>query len=115
MSITPGGVHDEDTRIRTNGFGEGLGTFLDNDVTPTKLAGEGCIQRRPFGVFAALEFGNNNLVLETRFSLLTFDGAAVDSEVSEVGEQFLCTVLALDELEKLGSIIDELRNVLMTS
>ena len=44
--------------------------------------------------------------------LLTFDRAAVDGEVTEVGEELLGTVLALDELEELGGVVDELWPVL---
>ena len=42
---------------------------------------------------------------------LALDRAAVNGEVAEVSEQLLCTVLALNELEKLRRIIDELRCV----
>ena len=39
---------------------------------------------------------------------LALDRAAVDSEVAEVSEQLLRAVLALDELEEVGRVVDEL-------
>jgi len=39
---------------------------------------------------------------------LSLNGASVDGKVSEVRKEFLGTVLALDELEQVGSVIDEL-------
>lgn len=40
---------------------------------------------------------------------LAFDRTPVDGEVSEVGQKFLCTVLALNELEEVWRIINELK------
>lgn len=34
-----------------------------------------------------------------------FNGAAIDGEVSQVSEHFLCAVLTLDELEEVGGVI----------
>jgi len=39
---------------------------------------------------------------------LTFDRASIDGKVSEIGEKFLCTILALYQFEEFGSIVDEL-------
>jgi len=41
--------------------------------------------------------------------LLTFDGAAVDGQVSEVSKEFLGTVLALNKFEEIGGVVNELK------
>lgn len=40
---------------------------------------------------------------------LTLDGASIDGKVSKISEELLSAVLALDELEEVGGIVDELR------
>lgn len=69
MSITPGGIHDQYTRIRANCFGEGFGTLFDDDVTPANGAREGGIEGRSIGILAVSELRNNDFGLETRFAL----------------------------------------------
>jgi hypothetical protein len=39
---------------------------------------------------------------------LTLDRTSIDGEVSKIGQELLCTILALDELEKIWGIINEL-------
>lgn len=71
VSISPGGVHDESTGIGADCLGKCLGALVDNDVTPTSLAGNLGDQRRSIlGVLAALEFGNDNFCLETGLALI---------------------------------------------
>ena len=111
MRITPCSVHDENTRVLAHGLGECLGTLLDDDVAPADLAREGRVERRALGVFAVDKFGDVDLVPEAGFAGLALDRGAVDGEVSEVSEELLSTVLALNELEPLGSIVDELEGV----
>ena len=41
---------------------------------------------------------------------LALDRAAVDGKVAEVSEQLLRAVLALNELEKVGRVVDKLLN-----
>ena len=41
MSVSPGRVHDQDTRISADGFGERLGALLENDLAPALFAREG--------------------------------------------------------------------------
>ena len=125
MSITPGGIHDQAARVRADGLGEGFGALLDDDVAPTDLAWHRGVDGRAVRIVAVLQLGDDNLILETGLSLenhiracksqvcnstysLALDGGAVDSNVPEVSEQLLRTVLALDELEELGRVIDEL-------
>ena len=110
MSITPGGVHDEHTGVFTDGLGESLGTVFDDDVTPSLLTRNRAIEGGTVGVVAVLEGGNNDLILETGFTLLTSNGTAVDGEITEVSEQLLRAVLALYELEKVGRVVDKLLN-----
>lgn len=40
--------------------------------------------------------------------LLTFDGASVHCKVAKIGEELLGAILALDELEEIWSVVDEL-------
>ena len=111
MRVTPGRVHDEHTRVLANGLRECLGALLDDDVTPSKLAREGRVEWGSIGVLAVRKLGNDDLVFQARLALLTLDRRAIDGQVSEVSEQLLRTVLALDQLEKLGGVIDELQYV----
>jgi len=126
MRITPSRVHNKCSRVGTNGFGKFLGAFLDDDITPAGLAWQRSIQRRAvLRVITVLEYRNDNFVFETWFTLekvedvspttkqiyayhLTFDRASIDGEVSEVGKNFLRTVLALYQFEEIRSIVDEL-------
>lgn len=45
--------------------------------------------------------------MKAGLSRLSLDGGTVDDEVSEVSEELLSTVLRGDELEELGSVVDE--------
>ena len=125
MSITPGGIHDQATRVRANGLGEGFGALLDDDVAPTDLAWQRGVDGRAVRIVAVLQLGDDNLILETGLSLprsstiaqsdvipityhLTLDRASVDDKISEVGKKFLSTVLGDDKLEEVWSVIDEL-------
>lgn len=47
--------------------------------------------------------------------LLPFDGASVHCKVAKVGEELLGTILALDELEEIWSVVDELGNLSLFS
>lgn len=47
--------------------------------------------------------------------LLSLDGASVHCEVAKVGEELLGTILALDELEEIWSVVDELSNLRLFS
>ena len=110
MRVAPGGVHDEHAGVLADGLGEGLGAVLDDDVAPADFAREGGVGGGSVGVRAVDELGNDDLFPEARFSLLTFDRGTVDGEVSEVTEELLGTVLALNELEQLRSVVNELRH-----
>ena len=108
VSITPCCVHNEDTRVFANRLGKGLGTMLNDDVTPSSLAGNDGIERGSVGVVAILEGRNDDLIFKTWFATLSFDGTAIDGKISEVSEEFLGPVLTLDKFEKLGGIVDKL-------
>ena len=70
MGITPGGIHDQNTRVITNGLGESLRAVFDDDVAPTKCARVGGIQRRSAGIVTIKKFRNSKLGFEARFALL---------------------------------------------
>jgi len=55
VGITPSCVHDEGTRVFTNGFSKSFGALLDDDVSPSDLARETGIERRTSWVLAVLE------------------------------------------------------------
>ena len=108
VSVAPGRVHDENARILADSLRECFWALLDYDVTPTDFAGEGSVGRGSVRVFTVDELGDNNLILEAGLADLSLNGGAVDCEVSKVGKELLCTVLALDKLEELGGVVDEL-------
>lgn len=109
MGVTPGGVHDEDSRVVADGLGESLGSLLLDDVTPSSEAGLGGVERLGL-VLGVDEGGDGDVLEESRLSDLSLDRRSVDDEVSEVGEDLLGSVLTRDEVEKGGSVVDELRS-----
>ena len=108
MSVAPRRVHDEHTRVLADGLRKCLGALLDDNVTPADFAGEGSVCRRAVRVFTVDKLGNDNLVLEAGLADLSLDGGAIDCEVSKVSKELLGTVLALNELEELLRVVDEL-------
>lgn len=94
------------TLVVSNRLGKRLGTFIDDDVSPTILARLARVDNLGRVVVVAND-GNHRLGLETGFAHLTHDGRAVDAEVAQVRKEFLRTVLRLDKLEELGSVIDK--------
>lgn len=104
MGVTPGGVHEETSLVRANGLGEGLGALLDEDLAPALGGGLGDIDLLTSFVE---EVGHDDLALELGLADLALDAGAVDGDVAEVGEQLLGTVLGADQVEELGSVIDE--------
>jgi hypothetical protein len=115
VRITPSGVHDQRAGVLTHGLGERLGTLLDDDVTPADGAWLRCVERRACRVVAVLERWDDDVGFEARLAGLTLDGAAVDGQIAEVGKELLRAVLALDELEEVGGIIDELQSGFRTN
>ncbi len=108
VGIAPHRVHDEHTGVLADGLRECLGALLDDDVTPAHFAGQGSVGRRPVRVFTVDKLGDDDLVLEAGLADLSLDGGAVDCKISKVGKELLGTVLALDELEEILGVVDEL-------
>ena len=104
MGVTPGGVHEETSLVRANGLGEGLGTLLDEDLAPTLGGRLGDVDLLAGTV---QEVGHDDLTLELGLADLALDAGAVDGDVAEVGEQLLGTVLGANQIEELGSVINE--------
>jgi hypothetical protein len=104
VGISPGGVHEKAALVLANSLGEGLGALLKDDLPPTLLAGLADVNLLAGGVE---EFRRNDLALELGLANLALDGAAVDGNVCEVGQQLLSAVLAADEVEQLRGIVDE--------
>jgi len=69
VSITPRSVHDKCPRVFANCLGESFRSLLSDDVPPTTFARESSVEGRTIRVVAVLELRNDNLVLETRFTL----------------------------------------------
>ncbi len=69
MSVTPCRVHDESARVRPDGFGECLWTFVDNDIAPALLARDRCVQWRTVGIRPVWKLGDNDLFFEARLPL----------------------------------------------
>jgi hypothetical protein len=108
VRITPSCVHDERSRVFAHGLCESFGTLLDNNVAPSNLTRERSVKGCPIRTITALELGNDDIILKAWLAGLAFDGASIDCEVTKVCKEFLCTVLALHQLEELRGIIDEL-------
>lgn len=70
MSISPCSIHDQSSGVFTNGFGEGFKSLLYDDVSPSNLARESCIERRSIRVLAVLEFWNDDFCFQTRLTLV---------------------------------------------
>ena len=70
MGITPCSVHDECPGVLANCLGESFRSMLNDDVPPSTFARETSVKGRTIRIVAVLKLGNNNLVLETRFTLL---------------------------------------------
>jgi hypothetical protein len=104
MSITPSCIHEKAALILADGLSKGFWAFLNNDVSPTLLAGH-----RSVNLLSSLikEFWHDNFTLELWLSNLPLDATSVDGKISQVGQQFLGTVLAADKIEQLRGIIDE--------
>lgn len=104
VSISPGGVHEQTTLVLANGLGEGLGALLEENVSPSLLARLADIDLLTIGVDDLRE---NNLTLELGLANLSLDRAAVDGDVSKIGQQLLGTVLATNEVKELRGIINK--------
>lgn len=104
MSITPGGVHDEASRVLSNSLCESGGSFLYENVAPTLLA------RSIHGnrlIVVVCEGRDDDIALELGFADLTLDRGSVDCEISKVLEELLGSVLRANEVEELWRVIDE--------
>lgn len=108
MGISPSSVHDQTSLVSPDGFCECLGTFIDDNVSPTVLAWSRSINDLG-GVGIVGNGRDQSLGLESRFSHLTLDGRSIDRQVSKVSEQLLSSVLGLDKLEQLRGVVDECR------
>lgn len=104
MGITPGGVHEKAALVVTDSLGEGLGALLQDDLAPALGAGLGDVD-----LVAGLveQLGNDDVALELGLANLALDAASVDSEVTQVRQQLLGTVLAADEIVERLLVIDE--------
>ena len=69
MRVTPGGVHDEHTRVLADGLRERLRTLLDDDVAPTNLTWNRAVQRRTIWVITIFQSRNNDFLREAGFTL----------------------------------------------
>lgn len=104
MGITPGGVHNEASLVGPDGLSKGSGTLADDNLPPALLGWPGNVENLAGGV---PEDGENNVSTELGLANLALDGAAVDSNISEVGKELLGTVLRVDEVEELGGVVNE--------
>ncbi|KMU86024.1 hypothetical protein CIHG_03555 [Coccidioides immitis H538.4] len=104
VGVAPCGVHDQAALVGTDGLGERGGTLLVEDLLPPLLAGDGDVD----GCSGLVDDGGHaDGALELGLADLALDPAAVDGNVAEVGEELLGAVLAADEGEELGGVVDE--------
>jgi hypothetical protein len=106
VGITPGRVHDQASGILANSLGERLWSLLDDDVPPALSARLSRVERRTVRVLA-LERWDDDLIGQAGLAGLTLDRAAVDGDITEVREDLLGTVLALNEAEEVRRVVDE--------
>ena len=69
MRVTPCSVHDECSGIFADSLREGLRSFLNDDVPPTTFIRERSVERGSIRIITILECGNDNVILEARFTL----------------------------------------------
>ncbi len=104
VSITPSGIHEKTSLVLANGLGKGLGALLDDDVSPALLARLADVD---LGTIRSDDLRNDDVALKLGLTNLTLDGAAVDGNVAEVGEQLLASVLAAKEIKERRGVVDE--------
>lgn len=104
VGIAPGCVHKKAALVVAHSLGEGLGPLVEEELPPTILARLGDVK---LGAIGLKETGLDDVALELGLADLTLDAATVDGNVTEVKQQLLGTVLAADEIEQLGGVIDE--------
>jgi len=105
MRVTPCGVHEQAALVRSYCLAKTLWALLEDDVSPTRLAWLADVERLLCRVIN--QRWHNDVALELRLANLTLDLAAIDNKIAEVCQQLLSTVLAADEGEECGSIVDE--------
>ena len=69
MGITPRSVHDECAGVLADRLGKGFRPILNDDVPPTAFTRETSVEGGTVGVIAVLERRDDNLALETGFTL----------------------------------------------
>lgn len=104
VSIAPGSIHEQAALVLADGLGKSLRALLDENVSPTLLAGFGSIN---LGTVSSNDFGQDDIGLELGLADLALDRATVDSHVTQVGKKLLSSVLAADEIEERGGVVDE--------
>lgn len=104
MGISPGGVHDQATLVAANCLGEGSRALFVQNILPSGGARLGDIDR---SARVIEDRRGDNLTLELGLADLSLDAASVDGNISQVCQQFLGAVLASDESEEFGSVVDE--------
>src|ERR1700759_3335932 len=104
MCISPGGVHDETAWIFANCLGKCSWTLIDENISPSLVAWFGGIK---LGAVRKADLWHDNLALEFGFAHLAFDLTSVDSNISEVCQQFLGTILTANKCKQLWSVVDE--------
>lgn len=69
MGVTPRSVHDECAGVLADCLGKGFRPILNDDVPPTAFTWETSVEGGTVRVIAVLERGDDNLALETGFTL----------------------------------------------
>jgi hypothetical protein len=86
------------TLVASDSLCKGLRTLIDDNVPPTILAWLAGIDDLA-RIIVVSNDRNHRFCLQTRLSCLTHNRRSIDSNISEVSEQFLSSVLGLNELE----------------
>lgn len=104
VGISPCGVHEKTSFVLANSLGKRLGALFKDDASPTLLARLADVDLFTCG---SENFGGDDFALELGLANLALDRATVDSDISEICQQFLGTVLATYEVKQLRGIVDE--------
>ena len=104
MGITPCRIHDKASFVFPYCFRICNRTFLIDDVFPTFSARYRRIDKFPITV---VELGHDYIALELRLADLAFDATTVDSHISKVAQQLLCSVLTSNKSKQLWRVVNE--------
>lgn len=104
MGVTPGGIHQETSLVLADSLRKCFRALLNQDVSPALLAWYSGVDLVSSII---MERGKDDLSLELGLANLSLNAAAVDGNVTKIGQQLLSSVLTADEVKETWGIINE--------